>query len=205
MPYVARMHSPAIEMALTNMLRTLPPNAVVIGSPDEFHFGLGYLQGVLGERRDVWVIATPLMAQGHYRERLAQRTGITVKPQPGDKLSVLLAAQALATGRPVFIDPFQANIASAYPTYPYGLLFRVLPAGSAPPPIAEVFAINKDLYGRYTFGYPTPGPDDQLAAQFHVFYARAWQQLVPALQHAGLAEERAFALAMITTLLPRAQ
>jgi hypothetical protein len=204
LPFVARVHSPAVETALRNELETLPQNAIVIGDPDEFHFGLGYLQGVLGERRDVAVIAVPHMGITSYRRRIAEMTGIEIRRNKGgEKLSVVIAEQALATGRPVFIDPLQGTIASRFPTYPYGLLFRVLPAGTPPPSIDEVFAINKELYGTYKFGYATPSRDGELAAQYHLFYARAWQLLIPALEATGRTEERAFAQAMIAELLPR--
>ena len=211
LPYVTRMHSPAIEAGLGNMLRTLPPNAIVIGASDPFHFGLGYLQGALGERPDVDTITTIQLPNRSYRTRLENRMGIVITPEPGEpgakrKVSTLrVAEQLLASGRPVFIDPFQVAIAGALPTYPFGLLFRVLPRGTDPPSIREVFEINKELYARYRFGYVFPSVDDQLAADFHDHYARAWRHLAKALDVAGLREELAFAQAMIAELEPRAR
>ena len=206
LPYVARMHSPGIEIGLHNMLRTLPPDAIVMGAPDAFHFGLGYLQGALGERRDVTTITTPQLGLAYYRERVRQRTGIVIVAVPEGseaKLTVNVAEQALATGRPLFIDPYQANVAAAFLTYPYGLLFRVLPRGTPRPSMLEVFAINKELFGRYTFGYAFPGPDDQLVTQFHRQYARAWGMIAQGLEVAGNKEELAFALAMAAELAPQ--
>lgn len=205
LPYVARMHSPAIEQGLENLLHSLPEGAIVIGSTDIFHGGLGYLQGALGERRDVAAITTVQLGLPSARERVRQRTGIElVGALPGseDKLSVKLAELALATGRPVFIDPYQANIAKSFPVYPYGLLFRVLPHDTPLPPILEVFAINKRIYSEYRFGYAFPGMDDQLATDFHAHYARTWRLIAPALASAGRREELAFAQAMIAELEP---
>jgi hypothetical protein len=204
LPAIARGQSPAIEQALVNMLRTLPPDAVVIGVTDEFHFGLGYLQGALGERPDVATITTPQLGLSFYRERIRERIGIVVRrPEADEKLSVEVAELVLATGRPLFIDPFQANIAMSFPTYPYGLLFRVLPRGTPLPPILEVFALNQALYERYELGYEFPGVDDQLAAQFHTHYARAWKMIAEGLARAGRREEQAIALQLARALAPR--
>ena len=204
LPELARGHSPAIEQGLVNMLRTLPPNAILIGATDELHFGMGYLQGALGERPDVAVIAPPQLGLAFYRDRVRERAGISIeRPEGDDKLSVQVAERALATGRPVFIDPYQANIATTFPTYPYGLVFRVLPRGTRPPPIEEVFAINQALYARYRFGYAFPGPDDQLATQFHFHYARAWTILAEALGRAGRRDDEAVARQFAEALAPR--
>ena len=204
LPYVARMHSPAMEQALLNLVRSLPPNAIVIGAPDVFHFGLGYVQGALGERHDVGVITTVQLGLPSARARVRERTGIEVIQVPRgseDKLSVKVCEQALATGRRVFVDPYQANIAASFPTYPYGLLFRVLPRGSALPSVVEVFAINKQIYADYKFGYAFPGPEDQIATTFHEHYARVWKMIAGSL--GDHPEEQAFARAMFDELSPK--
>ena len=204
LPFVARMHSPAVERGLRNLLGSLPPAAIVIGTTDELHFGAGYLQFAAGVRPDVTVISVGQLGLPYYRDRLARRTGIVVvKPRDAaEKVTVTVAAQALATGRPVFIDPFQANIAAAFPTYPYGLVFRVLPRGTPLPRIEDIFAINRDVYARYEFGYPFPGPDDQFATQYHRIYARTWTAIAQALSPVRHREQRAFALSMAAELAP---
>jgi hypothetical protein len=202
--FVRRGHSPAIEQALVNELVTLPPGAIVIGAPDDLHFGMQYLQGALGLRPDVAIIVTPQIGLVHYRERVRRKTGIVIeKAAEGEKLSVKIAEQALATGRPVFIDPYQANIATSLPTYPYGILFRVLPAGTPLPSLEELFAINKHVFELYQFGYERPGTRDQLATKFHDHYARVWRILGQALGRAGLREEEAFAWEMMNALEPK--
>lgn len=203
--YKARVHSAALERGLENMLETLPVGAVVIGSTDDFHFGLGYLQATRAERLDVGVITTPQLGLQFARERVRERIGITVERIPegsDEKLSVKIAKQVLATGRPLFIDPYQQNIAKALPSYPYGILFRILPPGTRPPPIEEVFAINKALFERFRFDYPLPGPDDQLATQYHQHYARTWQIIAAALSRGGDPEHLAYAIAMAEALAP---
>ena len=204
LPFVGRVHSRAIEQGLRNLLVSLPPDAIVIGATDEFHFGLGYLQGAIGLRPDVSVITTPQLGLAFYRDRVRARTGIVIDPSgTDDKISVTVAEHALRTGRPLFIDPYQANIAKRFATHPYGLVFRVLPDGTPPPPIAEVFAINRALYERYQFDYPLPGPEDQLATQFHMHYARAWSMIAEGLGRAGLREEAGIALQYAEALEPQ--
>lgn len=206
LPYVARMHSAAIEQGIRNQLHSVPPNAIIIGATDVFHFGTGYLQGALGERTDVAAITTIQLGLSSAREKVRQRTGIEIMNIPKgseDKLSVVIAEQALATGRPVFIDPYQANIAKSLPIYPYGLLFRVLPKGAPMPTLLEIYEINKQLYASYQFGYAFPGNEDQLATDFHVFYARPWRILAEGLAAEHRDEELAFARAMIDELAPK--
>lgn len=204
LPYLSRVHTPAAEQGLRNMLTSLPPAAIVIGAPDEFHFGMGYLQAAVGLRADVAIIATPQLGLAYYRNRVQQRTGIVIaKPSASDKLSVVIAEQALATGRPVFIDAYQANIAKSFPVYPYGILYRVLPRGSSPPSIGTIFALNQTLFANYRFGYSRPGMDDQLATQFHLQYARVWQSLADGLGTLERHEDQAFALQLVDELAPR--
>jgi hypothetical protein len=206
LPAVSRAHSPAAERAFENTLQTLPADAVVMGTTDEFHFGTAYLQHARGQRRDVITISLPQIGRPQYRERLAKRLGFAfegITAGSSEKLSVKLAEQVLATGRPLFIDPYQANIASALPSYPYGLLFRVLPRGSAPPPLEEVFQINKSLFERYRLDYASPGTDDVLATQYHFLYARMWAMLADSLARAGNGEAAQYAHDMAEALAPR--
>lgn len=205
LPRIASARSPATERALSNMLRTLPPDAVVIGTPDDFHFGMGYLQGALGERPDVEVITWQLVGLPYIRDRIRRHIGITISEQPvgsTQKLSVAVAEQILATGRPLYIDPFQAGIATSFTISPYGLLYRVHPRGTAQPPIKEVFAINKALYERYEFGYEFPSIADDVPAQYHAHYASTWKVLAEGLVRANLAEEARYAQQMAYTLAP---
>lgn len=206
LPDVSRKHSIAVEQGLRNVLATLPPAAIVIGTPDDLHFGMGYLQSVLGIRLDVTVICTSQLGLPYYRDRLRARTGFVVeKPAAGETVTGNIAKQALATGRPVFIDTFQANIASAFPIYPHGILFRVLPSGSNVPSLEQIFEHNREVFGRYRFGYALPGPNDFHATRLHQLYARVWSSMSQALARAGRADDAAFARALAAELAPRAE
>ncbi len=205
LPRIASARSPATERALSNMLRTLPPDAVVIGTPDDFHFGMGYLQGALGERPDVEVITWQLVGLPYARDRIRRHLGIIITEQPvgtTQKLSVAVAEQILATGRPLFIDPFQAGIATSFTVSPYGLLYRVLPRGAPQPTIQEIFATNQKLYERYEFGYEFPSVADIMPAQFHVHYATTWKVIAEGLERANLPEQARYAKKMAYALAP---
>ncbi len=203
MPQVARFHTAAVERSLDNTLETLPRSAIVIGTQDILYFGAGYLQAVRGVRPDVTVIFVPHVGLPYYRERLREETGVDLSVLVTHKTatpSVAIAELMLATGRPVFIDQFQANIAKAFPVYPVGLLFRVLPKGSALPSIEELFALNKTLYEKFRFDYAIPGPEDDLAAQAHAQYAATWRVLAQSLSDP---DHRAYAEGMMRALAPQ--
>jgi hypothetical protein len=186
LPELAAVHSPANETGIANVLHSLPPNAVLLQTESEPHFGIAYLQLARDDRRDVTEICWPLTAYPWYRDRLAAN-GLAL-PREGDGegvASVRTAAAVLASGRPLFIDQFQANIAQHFPVYPYGIVFRVLPAGAPAPSIAEVFAINRRVFDAYELGYELPGADDEFATRMHERYASTWQQIGDALAASG--------------------
>ena len=200
-PQVARYHTACVQRSLENTLQSLPDGAVLIGTQDILHFGSTYVQAVLGERRDVTVIATPQVGLAYYRARIKQKLGIDldvlVREKPAVP-SVRIAELVLVTGRPLFIDQFQANIAKAFPVYPYGPVFRVLPKGAPVPSIDELFALNKKLYEAMYFDYPRPSVGDDLAAQAHQQYAATWRALAEGLT----GDRQAFARAMAAALAP---
>jgi hypothetical protein len=203
LPHLLRVHSPAVELGLRNTLRSLPRDAVVIAQTDLLHFGMGYLQGARGERTDVSVIAWPQVPSPTYRERLARRAGIHIVPGPSGVTTVEVAEQVLASERPLFIDAYNSNIAKALPTYPYGVLFRVVRRGEPLPPVEQVFAINRVLFENFDLAYEPPGLDDEYATNIHKEYARLWHILARGLAAAGRREEAAIANAFAEALAPK--
>ena len=201
LPYVGRVHSPAVELGAKNMLRTLPEQAVVIHSQDEIHAVTGYVQTALGERRDVGVVTWPLMKLAWYRDRVAKR-GIVAAPGPGTPQQQL-AATLLARGRPVFVDRLQREIIEAFPTHPYGVLIRVLPPGAQMPSVPEVFAINEELFARFALDYPRPGPDDEFATEVHRRYSATWEMIGKILDKHGHRAEAVRAFEHAKQLAPR--
>jgi hypothetical protein len=203
LPYLQGVHSPAVEQNARNMLASLPVGAVVIVAEDDLDFASSYVQLALGERTDVEVIMWYAVSRPATRERIEHDLGLTI-PKVGEDIFVAHFADAvLATGRPLFVDGYQKHVLEAFPTYPFGILFRVLPKGTTRPPIREVFAINRDLYAKFAFGYPIPPPDAPWPARVHDRLAHPWQIIYDALTADGDTEDAAFALELGRSLVPR--
>jgi len=202
LPHHMRAQSPAIENAVRGMLDSVPANAVVIVAPESLVFGLGYAQDVLRIRKDVTVIAWPMMRSPEYRERLWRRSGLNPVAATDTAYSITIAEQVLAHGRPLYIDAWGGNIARAFATYPYGMLFRVLPKDVSPPTIDEVFEINRELFAKFDFRYPKPTSDDYPAAGVQIHLARAWSLIADGLRTAGSHDAEAIARANATELAP---
>ena len=72
-----------------------------------------------------------------------------------------------------------------FPSYPHGILIRVLPPGAPVPSVAEVIALNKQLYAAFVLDDPRPGPDDDYATEVHRRYAGIWDILSRGAERAG--------------------
>ncbi|MDQ3365380.1 MAG: DUF2723 domain-containing protein [Myxococcota bacterium] len=202
LPHVLAAHAPAVELSLRNMVRSLPPGAVVIGSSDDLHSGMPYVQLVLGERPDVIYVNWAMMRSEWYRARVAAR-GVTFRVERKGLASVHVAHSVLASGRPLFVDRMQANILRALPHHHHGLLYRVLPPGTPAPAIEEVFELNKQLYAAFELTYPRPGLQDRWPTQIHVRYAWTWKQLALQLHEARRYEDAAWAIEAARDLGPQ--
>lgn len=188
--------SPALEKSVTSTLRSLPQNAVVITQTDDMHAGAAYVQTVLGVRRDVTVITSAMLSLPWYRDRIA-RNGLAADPAP-----LRLAEHVHAAGRPLFVDLSQVSILAAFPTYPHGWLFRVLPRDARPPTLDEIIATNREITARLDLDYPQPGPDDGYPTAIHKRYAQPWKIIARALRDAGRIEEMKSALELARALAP---
>lgn len=173
-PVVIRISTEAEVFALDNFV-----------SEDYLYFGSAYVQSVREARRDVVVISWGQLVNADYRARLHARHGI-VDLEPGDPTpATSVANDVLARGRPLFVDPAQARILRRFPSYPFGILYRVLPLGAPIPAIHEVLAMNQALYAGFDLQYPLPSGDDDFAAHVHQRYARMLRVIAGALAAAG--------------------
>lgn len=187
LPYLGRVHSPAVEAAARNLLSSLPPRAVVIHGQDELHAVPNYLQWAVGIRQDVVIVTWSLMTFDWYRDRVAAR-GIRSRPGAESSPKARMVAGLLEQGMPVFIDRLQQDIIREFPTYPHGVLVRVLPQGTRAPDPREAFALNEKLYATFALDYAKPGPDDEFATEAHNRYRDTWRIIALALERAGDAE-----------------
>jgi hypothetical protein len=119
-------------------------------------------------------------------------------PDSGARLGDAL----LRTGRPVFVDRGLGDVLGAFPSYPFGVVHRVLPRGAAPPPASEVALINRDLYRAFELGYPPPGIDDDYAALAHHRYAANWAAIARLLDASGDHQAARDAFALTRQLQP---
>lgn len=201
LPYVGRVHSPAVETGARNMLHSVPPDAVVIHGQDELHAVTGYVQWALGERQDVRVVTWPLMALPWYQRRVAAR-GVVSARSPGSP-QVQLVRALLVRGVPVFVDRLQRSAIAKFPTYPHGVLIRVLPEAAVIPSVRDVLAINENLFDSFALDYPRPGPHDEFATEVHVRYSATWTMIATMLERMGMTDDAARARARAEALAPR--
>jgi hypothetical protein len=200
LPYVGRVHSPAVELAAHNLLASLPKGAVLIHSQDDVHAVTGYVQTALGQRTDVVTVMWPLMKLGWYRDRVSKR-GIIGGAARGSP-EVRLVAALLAAGKSVFVDRGQREVLEAFPAYPHGVVMRVLPPGAQGPSVSEVFDLNERLYAEFVLDYPRPGSYDEFATEVHRRYAATWQMIGTLLERTGDRERSARAFEHARALAP---
>lgn len=201
LPWLRGVHSPAMEVGVRNMLRSMPPDAVIIVNSEDLCFGADYVQHVTGERLDVEVACWLVTSREWYRERLRQR-GVPIDGPFSLQLTPAQAEGIFATGRPLFVDRSHIGILRHRQSYPHGTVVRVLPASEKPPPLHEVVALNRKLFAAFDFDYPRPGWSDDYAATAHKRYAITWQILMTALEGAGDPEGAAEALELVKQLAP---
>ncbi|HTR49887.1 MAG TPA: DUF2723 domain-containing protein [Kofleriaceae bacterium] len=194
LPHVARVHAPAVEEQARGVLRALPADAIVFGFDDDLALGIDYVQLALGERRDVAYAHVPMFGRGWYRARAASR-GLQI----GDRY----IDRALATGRPVFVQPFARDVVAAFPHYRVGILVRLLPRGTAVPPLDDVIAANKAWLASLELDYDRPGPDDEWPTAIHRRYARTWRELAAELAAAGRRDDAEWASEVAREIGPR--
>ncbi len=203
LPHLLETHSPAVEKGVVNLLTSLPPDAVVLSTADDVHFGSLYVQEVRGIRPDVAVIAWTMTTLPWYREQFAKR-GVPIDPYaPGDEApSLKVARQVFATGRPLFVEISLGNVLQTFPSYPYGIVFRVLPPGTPRPSLDEIVSTNHDLFETFDLSYRRPDERAEYAAEMHARYARTWNILARALAEAGRMDEAKGALELQQQLAP---
>jgi hypothetical protein len=173
LPRLHRVHASTVELGVRNLLVTLPDRAVAIVVSEDQCFGARYLQLVEHVRPDVTVACATLLSRAWYRERL------------GVPLATLGQREAVLADRPLLVDGAQRDVLSVLPSYPYGVLDRVLPRGASVPSLADVIAIDREVYARFDLDDVHPDADDDFAAVAHLRYAATWRRLAKALAGAG--------------------
>lgn len=200
LPYLARVHSRALEAYAENTLRMLPAGAVEVVQADAFYYASIYAQTALGVRPDVVVVAWPTMSLAWYRDRVAAR-GV-VAERADEPALVALADHVLAAGGAIFVEQDAPDVLRVRGGVPFGPLVRVLAVGAARPSLAEVEAQNDAVYAAFDLGYPRPSRDDEWATVAQDRYAAGWRAIAYALAAAGHASEADGARARASALEP---
>lgn len=199
---VAGAHSPAVQAQVLNMLRSLPPDAVLVGRSDNLVFVGAYAQEVLGVRRDVVLVPWTRLLQVGQAQRYRAALGFDIPAGPAPTaLRVVRAAQA--HGRVVFVEYAETEVMAAVPNTPHGVLARLAAPGERLPSAAEVVARNRAIFEAYDLAYPRPSRDDDLPARVHDDYAGLWRALRDQLAAAGHPDLAGEADALATELAPR--
>jgi hypothetical protein len=200
LPTLDRVHSPAVEAGSRNLLASLPQGAIVVVVSEDQCFGVRYLQLAEGVRPDVTLICWTITMRGWYTARLAAQ-GVVVDVSTGGPAPVEEVERWLATGRPVVVDSAQKP-ALTLPSYPLGVLYRVLPRGSQAPSPRDALDLQRETFASFDLDYPRPRADDGFAAVAHERYALAWRHLGRALAAAGDTDDATEALALAAQLAP---
>jgi hypothetical protein len=190
LPHLLATHSPAVQRGVENLLRSMPPDAVVIATADDVHFGSIYAQEVDAMRPDVAVVAWRMTTMPWYRELFARR-GLLIDPYANgpEKPSIRVARQVFASGRPLFVDASLGNILTELRSYPFGMMFRVLAPETAMPTLDEILAMNRAVLAQFDLSYARPTLAAPYAVAMHIRYVRTWDVLARALRDANRIEE----------------
>jgi hypothetical protein len=202
LPGLAAARPRALEAGVHNMLRSMPPRAVILGHGDTLDTATRYAQLALGERPDVNFVHWTALAAGWYRAKIAA-AGVAVPPGPG--AAAALARQLFAEGRPLFVDQTHepvTELSRAFKLYPYGFLMRVVPEGTPPPSLDQVVRDNQALFARFDLDYPRPSIHQIHAAAMNQRYERTWRTLAQALAAGGDRDGAAGAAAIADQLAP---
>jgi hypothetical protein len=184
LPWLRAAHSPAMQRGVENILRSLPPRAVVIANSEDLCFGADYVEHALGIRDDVDIVCWIVTSRQWYRDRMAAR-GIDIRGEFSIEITPAQADSIMASGRPLFVDRSQKQTIAARPNYPYGAIIRILPANEKTPSLQEVVELNRRLFSEFDLAYERPTKHADWAAVMHSRYALTWVTLAAALERTG--------------------
>jgi hypothetical protein len=182
---------PTVELYVRNTLKSLPRDAVVLGSGDHRFFGFLYVQEVLGMRPDVAYIDFKILPTEWYRARVARRAGIAVPAPEGPPVSSRVVEALLATGRPVFLASHVERLSPELPRFPWGTVHRVLERRTLEPDPFTVEETNLRLFETMERETSRPADKWSWAGDLDATYDQAWLDLAKTFEAAGMKDEAA--------------
>lgn len=187
-PSVAAEQGPEVERSVLDALDTAAPRAVVLGVSDDLTFGFPYAQRALGRRGDVLFVNPSLLLLEPYRRRVERSLGASLSAvsRARNVDTAALASVVLGLGRPLYLaEAASPVITRSFPSYPDGLLVRVLPRGSAAPTLREVLGANERRFAAYRQQPAAEAPTTPWLRNARERYARPWLTLADAVRSAG--------------------
>lgn len=180
-PRASSQHRQWLETYARDLLRELPPQALLLEASDEATcFGIVYLQRIVKLRQDVRFVCLPLLGRAWYAKQLSRTwPEFDYQFNPKNISSTALIAHYLRLQRPVHsTELYNQTIQMAFHWLPHGLSWRVWPHLS---PLPSPDIIEKHLHTRYQLlrpQHPLPHPQrDAWPAFVMQRYARPWQAL----------------------------
>ena len=138
-PRLAEDRRPTAARYVRNVLRALPPRAVVLGTGDLGCFGFLYAQQATRLREDVTYVDVGMMELPWYRARIAAR----VDMDAGDGFDVAVFLNDLERrGQPVFVGVPGPELPATTGVMGHAGLLQVLEPGASPPDGATLEASN---------------------------------------------------------------
>ncbi len=201
LPRLRAQHGPAMQRGVENLLRSLPPRAIVLSQSDDVCMVSDYLEQAEGLRTDVDVVCWPLTSRTWYRARMAAR-GVTLKRPYTGSVDPVEVDGLLATGRPVFTDRNAHKLLASRPSYPWGITVRVLAPDEPIPPPLQLVETNRALFEKFDLDYPQVGLDDDWHTVAQRRYAATWRILSDYLAHHGSPEAAVDATKLADQLAP---
>lgn len=199
---VAAAHSPALERSMTNIMKSLPPGAVLVGRSDALVFVGAYAQEVLGVRRDLALVPWSRTKMPGQAQRYRAVLGFDVPDGP-EPAPVRIVRAALAHDRQVFVEYSESAVLANFRYTPFGMVARVPPQHERLPGAAEAVALNRAIYEAYDLAYPPPSIDDDIPMMVHKQYQAVWLTIRDQLAANGLNELAGEADALATAVAPR--
>jgi hypothetical protein len=199
---VAAAHSPALERSMTNIMKSLPPGAVLVGRSDALVFVGAYAQEVLGVRRDLALVPWSRMKMPGQSQRYRAALGFDVPDGP-EPLPMRIVRAALAHERPVFVEYSESAVLANFRYTPFGMVARVPPQAERLPGAAEAVALNRAIYEAYDLAYQPPSIDDDIPMMIHKQYQAVWLTIRDQLAANGQHELAGEAHALAEAVAPR--
>jgi hypothetical protein len=174
---------PTVERFLRSALLGAAPRAVILGRGDLYGFGYRYVRDALGVRRDVRYLDVNLLRLRWYYDRARREVPELQLPFDPETTYVRLLSEQLAARAPTYVTADLAPLLQGLPFYPEGMLARIAPPGTRPPPPA---ALEPGVRGAAERMLPLPAaPIDIWSAQIREVAALQLQLLARAYDRGG--------------------